>query len=151
MDNFAKDRNEAKRRKKGGPLAKGLGWFSLALGVTEMAMPRALARAIGIRPQPLLLPALGLREVVSGVGILAQDQPAGWVWSRVAGDAMDLALLWAAGASEDVEENRFRTAVGAVAGVAALDLLCALSLSGDQSAHADCADDHDRTSAERNL
>ncbi len=42
-------------------------------------------------------------------------------------------MLWAAGVSGDVEEDRFRTAVGAVAGVAALDLLCAVCLSRDHS------------------
>src|SRR5689334_3761931 len=29
-------------------LARGLGWFSLALGAAELAMPRALARLIGV-------------------------------------------------------------------------------------------------------
>ena len=92
-------------------------------------MPRALARFIGVRPQPVLLPALGLREITSGIGILAQRQPTGWVWSRVAGDAIDLALLGAARMDRHSDEERIDLAAAAVAGVTALDLLCALLLT----------------------
>src|SRR5215212_8278401 len=74
-------------------LAKGLGWFSIGLGLAEVFAPRALARFIGLRPPPWLLPALGLREITSGVGLLTQRQATGWLWSRVAGDIMDLGLL----------------------------------------------------------
>jgi uncharacterized membrane protein len=109
--------------------AKGLGWFSIALGLTEVVMPRALARFIGVRSQPALLPALGLREITSGIGILAQCQPTMWVWSRVVGDAMDLALLGAARMDRHNDEERIDLSAAAVAGVTALDLLCALLLT----------------------
>ena len=36
---------------------------------------------------------VGAREIASGFGILAQNKPTPWLWSRVGGDAMDLALL----------------------------------------------------------
>jgi uncharacterized membrane protein len=110
-------------------LAKGLGWFSIGLGLTEIVAPRTLARLIGVRPQPRLLPALGLRELISGIGILAQTRPAGWMWSRVAGDAIDLALLGAATTSERTDETRWRMALGNVAGVTLLDIACAVCLS----------------------
>ena len=117
--------------KSSGPeqFAKGLGWFSIALGLTKVVMPRALARFIGVRPQPVLLPALGLREITSGIGILAQRQPTMWVWSRVVGDAMDLALLGAARMDRHNDEERIDLAAAAVAGATALDLLCALLLT----------------------
>src|SRR5687767_3641821 len=61
-------------------LAQGLGWFSIGLGVTEMLAPQALGRMIGIGDYHAILPLLGLREVASGVGILSNKRPAGWLW-----------------------------------------------------------------------
>jgi uncharacterized membrane protein len=110
-------------------LAKGLGWFGLGLGIAEIAFPRVLARLIGVRPHQRLFPALGLREVVSGIGIIAQERPTGWMWSRVAGDAMDLALLGAAATSEETDEERWRVATGSVGAVTLLDLVCAFWLT----------------------
>jgi uncharacterized membrane protein len=126
--------NETANRSGAERLAKGLGWFSIALGLAEVVVPRALARFIGVRPQPVLLPALGLREITSGIGILAQERPVGWVWSRVAGDAMDLALLGAARMDRPCEEERVDMAAAAVAGVTALDLICALLLTRQPAA-----------------
>src|SRR6188768_885079 len=76
--------------------ARGLGWFSIGLGLAEIGAPRALARLIGISDDDETrntMFALGLREITSGIGILASPQSSGWVWTRVGGDMMDLALL----------------------------------------------------------
>jgi uncharacterized membrane protein len=62
-----------------------------------------------------------MREVASGVGILMGRRPTGWLWSRVAGDAMDLALLGAALATPDANVPRAAAATAAVAGVTVLD------------------------------
>jgi uncharacterized membrane protein len=106
-------------------LANGLGWLSIALGLAEILAPRALARLIGVRHHPVLFAALGLREITSGLGILSQRRPAGWLWSRVAGDVMDLSLLGTAFVSEDAEDHRVEAAAAAVAGVTVLDAMCA--------------------------
>jgi hypothetical protein len=110
-------------------MATGLGWFSIALGLAELLAPRPLGAAIGVGDHDKLLPALGLREIASGVGILTQPRPAGAVWSRVGGDAMDLALLGAALLSRNSNKARVLAAIGAVAGVTALDYICAQQLS----------------------
>lgn len=107
-------------------LANGLGWLSIGLGLAELLAPRVVSRAAGVADHPLLLRALGMREIVSGVGILGQTRPTGWLWARVAGDAMDLALLGIAAASEKNRRNRIAIAASAVAGVAALDMLSSL-------------------------
>src|SRR4051812_8206463 len=87
-------------------LAKGLGWFSIGLGLIELAAPGAVARMIGLRKsRPALMRALGLRECSSGMGILTQKKSAGWLWSRVAGDVMDIAML-AAGSKEEGANKR---------------------------------------------
>ena len=110
--------------------ANGLGWFSIALGLAEVAAPRGIARLIGVRPDhSTLIRAMGLRELASGVGILTQRTPATALWSRVGGDAMDLACLGAALFSPQAERARVLTAGAAVAGVTVLDVLCAQQLS----------------------
>src|SRR4051794_17780456 len=117
-------------------LARALGWFSVALGLAEVVAPRQLGRAIGIDANPNLLRAMGLREIASGVGILTQEQHAGWLWSRVAGDAMDLALLGAAMTSSSSNRTRLTAATAAVAGVTALDVYCSQQMTRSTSSGA---------------
>jgi uncharacterized membrane protein len=115
-------------------IARGLGWFSIGLGLAEIVAPRGLARLIGVRGDHTgLFRALGMREIASGVGILAARRPsgalAGWLLSRVGGDAMDLALLGAALASPRSNRGRAASAMAAVAGVTALDVITSLQLT----------------------
>ena len=117
--------------------ARGLGWFSIGLGLAQIAAPRTLSRMIGIADDDAsrnAMFALGLREIGSGVGILRNPGSAGWLWARAAGDAMDLALL--AGSLRDDEANRGRLAAAtvAVAGVAYLDVLTGEQLSRSDGA-----------------
>ena len=106
-----------------------LGWFSIGLGLAELIAPRGLSRLIGVRDHRPLVRVLGLREITSGVGILTRPRPTGWLWSRVAGDAMDLALLGAAFRSYRGRPGRLAAAAAAVAGVALLDVICSRALS----------------------
>ncbi len=111
-------------------LAKALGWFSIGLGVAELAAPGRLSRLIGLRERNKVMRALGMREITSGVGILTRRRPAGWLWSRVAGDAIDLGLLVAALRTERRRQRkRLAAATAAVAGVALLDLLSSRQLT----------------------
>lgn len=110
-------------------MARLLGWFSVGLGLTEIAAPRRLAKLFGVRYRPVLFGFLGLREIASGVGILTQREPAGWVWSRVGGDMMDLALLRRAMKKHPEARGRLAAATAAVAGVTALDVACSRRLS----------------------
>src|SRR5436305_11233554 len=80
-------------------IANGLGWFSIGLGLAEVLAPRELAQFIGIRDSAktrTVLRTYGVREIGAGLGILSQRRPAGWLWSRVAGDILDLSSLAAA-------------------------------------------------------
>ena len=47
-------------------MAKGLGWFSIALGLAELLAPRATARATGAQHGKNLLQAYGVREIATG-------------------------------------------------------------------------------------
>ena len=110
-------------------LARGLGWFSIGLGVAELFAGRRIARALGMEEHTGLIRAYGAREIMTGVGILALGDAKPWIWGRVAGDALDLGTL----ATGLDERNRQRENVGlalaAVAGVTLLDVLCARALS----------------------
>ena len=114
-------------------LAQGLGWFSIGLGLAELLAPEKVARTIGVSNNRRLLQLMGVREIASGVGILSNQRQAGWVWSRVAGDAMDLGMLFTALRSPTSDRRRVTTAIAAVAGVTALDVICSLRLSGEQT------------------
>ena len=112
-------------------LARGLGWFGIGLGVLELVAPRALARALGMRHRAPLVGGYGVREIANGVAILAADDPTPWVWARVSGDAVDLATLAGGLAGPRRRRGNVGFALAAVAGVAALDVFCALALSSD--------------------
>jgi hypothetical protein len=114
-------------------LAEGLGWFSIALGLTELLAPRALTRSLGMEGHEGLVQAYGVREIATGLGILSSDQPAPWIWGRVGGDALDLATLGAGLTPDNPQKGNIGLALTAVLGVTALDVLTAQSLSAEDS------------------
>ena len=116
-------------------LARALGWFSLSLGIAEVLAPRFVARLAGARGvHPGLVRFCGMREIASGMMIFGQGRkPRAAMWSRVAGDAMDIATLAAvagAGAS-GTRKGALAFATANVLGVTALDVYCAHALGRD--------------------
>lgn len=108
----------------GAIVGKGLGLFSIGLGIAELVAPRRLARLIGIDDRgavPATLRAFGARELATGVGLLARPISSVGPWSRVAGDLLDLAMLALALRGKSVDRPRTFGAMAAVAGVAVLD------------------------------
>ncbi|MBV9775214.1 MAG: SRPBCC family protein, partial [Gemmatimonadetes bacterium] len=107
-------------------LAGFLGWFSIGLGLAQLTAPRGMSRAVGLRPTSRSVAVMrmaGLREIGHGVGILTHPRPKEWVGTRVAGDAMDLAML---GVTFVEAERKDRTLLStlAVLGITVLDVLC---------------------------
>ena len=109
-------------------LAQGLGWFSIGLGVAELAAPGALARFLGMEERTDLIRLYGMREIATGIGLLSQDDPAPWLWGRVGGDALDLATLATGLGRSNPQRENVGLAIAAVAGVMALDVFCARAL-----------------------
>jgi hypothetical protein len=126
-------------------LAQGLGWFSIGLGTAELIAPQQLARFLGLEGQDNLIRTYGVREVVTGVGILTQGDPTPWIWARVGGDALDLGTLAMALRRANPQRVNVGLAVAAVAGVTALDLYCASSLAGDREEACPIRDYGDRS------
>jgi uncharacterized membrane protein len=114
-------------------LAKALGLFSIGLGAAGLARPRGLARFAGIADGVVergLLRAVGAREIGQGLGILTQPQPTGWLWSRVAGDLIDVSFVgFELMSGRAKSRGRGRAALAALLGITAVDLFCATRLS----------------------
>jgi hypothetical protein len=110
-------------------VAKALGIFSLGLGVAQLIAPNGLSRLIGVGNAGRLMQGLGAREIASGVGILKNERPAGWLWSRVGGDVMDLALLGAALKNAGSEKRKVAAAAVLVGGIAIFDLVMSRRMS----------------------
>ena len=107
-------------------VARGLGWFSLGLGLAEVLIPARITRTLGTRNRTTLVrTAYGLREIAAGVGLLTTDSPGPWLWGRVAGDMLDLATLGAAQLSSNTNRVNVTLATAAVLGVTAIDVACA--------------------------
>jgi len=119
-------------------LAKGLGWFSVGLGLAELLAPRAIANISGVSNRHTgLIRLYGLRELASGIAIFSQEKPTEAMWSRVAGDALDLVSLTVACTAPDARRGRITFASVNVAAVTALDVICAMQLSnGNQGIQA---------------
>ena len=104
-------------------LARGLGWFSIGLGLAEMLTPRMLTEQLGMEGKEPLLRFYGAREMAAGIGILMSDNPGPWIWGRVAGDALDLATLATGLDKQNPRKGNVAIALAAVAGVTALDCI----------------------------
>lgn len=116
------------RRRASRSAAVSLGVFSLALGLAEVLAPRALAKMLGMKQSARLIRAYGVREIATGIGILASRDAAPWVWGRVAGDALDLATL-GVGFAASPRTASLVAATASVAGVTMADIATAQVLS----------------------
>jgi uncharacterized membrane protein len=121
-------KHDYRNEEKADQLALGLAWFSIGLGLVELMAPQTLARAIGMPgASTTVLRAFGAREIGAGLAILNEPDRSTWLWSRVGGDAVDLSYL-ASGLTDHNNKTRIGLAMAAVAGVTALDVLCAQQL-----------------------
>ncbi len=122
------------RRGPAESLERGLGWFSIGLGAAAVAAPRLVCWLSGTR-SPAVMRLVGARELAAGIGILTQRDRTPWMWSRVVGDTFDLAALSVA-FTRGSRRGRAGVALAAVAGVAALDVLAAVRLTGSTTGRA---------------
>jgi hypothetical protein len=109
-------------------MARNLGWFSLALGALEIFAPERITRALGMEGQERLVRAYGFREIGAGVLSLSIEKKAG-LWSRVAGDALDIATLMAALRSDNRQSGNVLLALLLVGAITALDVAAAQAVT----------------------
>ena len=122
-------------------LTQALGWFSLGLSLAPIGAPERLSRQVGVddsRTATAVLRAVGVRELVHASGLLLQHPQ--WVWTRVAGDAVDLTMLARALARRGGwRRRRTAMATAAIVGITAADVYAAAraSRSPTRAAHPD--------------
>lgn len=103
-------------------LARALGWFSVALGAVELAMPGRLARTLGLHDKEGLIRAYGARELASAVPTLSIDKGIGLA-ARIGGDALDLGTLATALHRDNPKRQNAVIATVLVLGVTLLDVV----------------------------
>jgi hypothetical protein len=100
----------------GETLANMLGWFSIGLGIAEVAAAERLCEFLGMEDRTQLVRLYGVREIAKGAGILTNRTPEKWMWGRVAGDVLDLGTLAAQLSPDNPKRRRVIGAMAAVAG-----------------------------------
>ena len=117
-------------------LVKGLRGASLGLGVTEIMAPRKVAAMSGVpdnRRSRSTIRALGVREL--GHAAALYFGPSQLVWTRVAGDAIDLAALGAGMSNRAASRARGAAAAVGLVGITAVDVLAAVKAQRDGNGH----------------
>jgi hypothetical protein len=116
-------------------MARNLGWFSLGLGALEILAPERITRALGMEGKETLVRAYGFREIAAGILSLSIDKKAG-LWSRVAGDGLDIATLMAGFRDDNRKKGNVAMALIMVAGITLLDSATAKQLGARHSRQA---------------
>lgn len=122
-------------RSPGATMTSALGWLSIGLGVTALVAPGAVLSLVGLDKRRdrerarSAVSALGFRELVSGALLMSTVTSGLGLWSRVLGDAMDLALLSGGRSRGDSARNRTATATATaiITGVLLIDLVAAVA------------------------
>src|SRR3954453_3821813 len=113
-------------------LGLGLGYFSIGLGLVELAAPGRLARLLGIegKSAKTIIGLFGARELLAGGALLRGPAVSTNVWNRVVGDGIDLAALSVAFGRSN-RKGAVAGALGFVAGATLLDFLTARGLDDE--------------------
>jgi hypothetical protein len=113
-------------------MARALGWFSIGLGLTELIAAERITRALGMEGKEALVRAYGVRELGHGIISLSADKHLG-LWSRVAGDGLDIATLMTAMRQDNPKRDNVGIALAAVLGVSLLDIISAQGVTARHS------------------
>lgn len=114
-------------------MARGLGWFSIGLGLLEVTAPERLGQILGMEERAHLIRLYGFREIAAGIGLLSSPPAPGnlapWMWARVGGDALDIGTLGSASTPDNPKKANVGVAFAMVAGITLLDVVLAQKLS----------------------
>ena len=110
-------------------MSKTLGLVSLAIGTVQLFAGAQVKRALGLPMPTNFVRAFGARELLSGFVALAHPDNKGPAGLRIAGDAVDLAVLGAALLPGNRKRGAAALATIAVLGVTIADLAVGTALA----------------------
>jgi hypothetical protein len=111
-------------------LSMMIGVNAIGLGVWGLFFANGVKKALGVRSPPGVVRAIfGARELWSGYSLAGDPTRVDVLWARVAADAFDIAALAALAGPSNPKRGNARLALGAVLGIAALDLVTAVRMS----------------------
>ncbi|MCO5967719.1 SRPBCC family protein [Actinoallomurus soli] len=117
-------------RRRADRLARALGVASLGLGIAPLTASDVISRLCGVddsRSARTMVRLVGLREWVHAVLLLGSRTPGPLVWTRVAGDAMDLSALGLAASNRRGHRRaRILAVTAGVVGITVVDVYAAL-------------------------
>jgi uncharacterized membrane protein len=113
-------------------LVRVLGWASAGTAVPLLLRPGGFARSISVGDGPgqrAAATVAGVRELAVAAGLLRRPSPL-WLWARVGGDVMDLALLGLAlNSRNNYDKRRLVGVMAAVVGITGVDVYAAATRS----------------------
>ena len=114
-------------------LSMSLGIGAIGLGFLGLLFPNGVARFLGLpRNKPLVRTLFGARELYTGYALAGDPTRSDMLWTRVAGDVLDLVVLRALVNPKNPKAGNARFAQNAVLLITALDVLAALRMSNVQ-------------------
>ena len=113
-------------------LGLGLGFFSIGLGLLEVAAPGRISRWLGLESKTAgkVTRLFGGRELLAGAMLLRGPAVSTNVWNRVFGDMIDIAALGLAFARSE-RKGAVAGALAFVGGATLLDVVTARGLDDE--------------------
>ena len=107
-----------------------IGVTAIGLGMWGSLFPGSVKRTLGVRsPEGVVRAVFGARELWSGYSLAGDPTRKDVLWARVAADVFDIAVLAGLSGPSNPKRGNARLALGAVLGIAALDLVTAVRMS----------------------
>jgi hypothetical protein len=107
-----------------------IGQTAVGLGIWGTLFPNSVKKALGVDAPTSTVQALfGARELWSGVTLMSDPTKSQMLWTRVAGDIFDIAVLASLDKPENPKRGTAKAALGFVLAVTALDLITAVRMS----------------------
>jgi hypothetical protein len=111
-------------------LSMNIGMTAIGLGLWGLLFPRHVSRVLGIQAPPAVVRTLfGARELWTGFTLAGDPTKAGMLWTRVAGDIFDIAVLRSLDNPGNRRRGAAKAALGVVLAVTALDAITAVRMS----------------------
>jgi hypothetical protein len=114
-------------------VSMNIGMTAIGLGMWGTLFPKHVARTLGIRaPAPVVQAVFGLRELWTGYTLAGDPTKSEMLWTRVAGDIFDIAVLASLDRPSNPQRGAARAALGFVLAVTAVDAITAVRMSAVQ-------------------